>query len=241
MRFFYDPNISGEIHTLSEEESNHCARVLRLKIDDEIFVADGNGNLYRALIETIDHKHTTIHVVETIPEYNKLPYSLHIAVAPTKNMDRMEWFLEKATEIGISEITPIICKNSERKIIKTERLNRIAEAAMKQSYKAYHPIIHEAVKFSDFIKNDTSDQKFVAYCEDNVQRIYLANALTPKSSVTILIGPEGDFTHEEIDAALKQYIPVTLGSSRLRTETAALVACDIVSIVNQIASSQSKF
>ena len=234
MRFFYDNTISGEFHTLNEEESNHCARVLRLKAGDEIFIADGQGNLYRSLIETVDHKRTTVKVVETIAEYNKLPYRLHIAVAPTKNMDRLEWFLEKATEIGISEITPIICHNSERKVVKTERMNRIVEAAMKQSYKAYHPIVNEAVKFADFVKNDSSEQKFVAHCEDDGKRIYLADVVKPKTSVTVLIGPEGDFSHEEIEMALKTYMPVTLGVSRLRTETAALVACDIVSIVNQL-------
>lgn len=234
MRFFYDNTISGEFHTLNEEESNHSARVLRLKTGDEIFIADGQGNLHRSLIETIDHKRTTVHIVETISEYNKLPYRLHIAVAPTKNMDRLEWFLEKATEIGISEITPIICHNSERKVVKPDRMNRIVEAAMKQSYKAYHPIVNEAVKFADFVKNDNSEQKFVAHCEDDGKRIYLADVVKPKASVTVLIGPEGDFSHEEIEMALKTYTPVTLGTSRLRTETAALVACDIVSIKNQL-------
>lgn len=234
MRFFYDNTISGEFHTLNEEESNHCARVLRLKPGDEIFIADGLGNLHRTQIETIDHKRTSVRVVETLSEYNKLPYRLHIAVAPTKNMDRMEWFLEKATEIGISEITPIICHNSERKVIKIDRMNRIVEAAMKQSYKAYHPQVNDAVKFSDFVKNDNSEQKFVAHCEDDGKRIYLADVVKPQVSVTVLIGPEGDFSHEEIEMALQNYTPITLGSSRLRTETAALVACDIVSVVNQM-------
>lgn len=234
MRFFYDNTISGDFHTLSEEESNHCARVLRLKPGDEIFIADGQGNLFRTQIETVDHKHTSVRVVETIAEYNKLPYRLHIAIAPTKNMDRVEWFLEKATEIGISEITPIICKNSERKVIKTDRMNRIVEAAMKQSYKAYHPQINEAVKFTDFVESDNSEQKFVAHCEDDGKRIYLADVVKPQTSVTVLIGPEGDFSHDEIEMALQNYVPVTLGQSRLRTETAALVACDIVSIVNQM-------
>lgn len=234
MRFFYDNTISGDRHVLSEEESNHCARVLRLKVGDEIFIADGQGNLHRSEIETIDNKHTTIHVVETIAEYNKLPYRLHIAIAPTKNMDRMEWFLEKATEIGISEITPIICHNSERKVVKTDRMNRIVEAAMKQSYKAYHPQINEAVKFLDFVKNDCSEQKFIAHCENDGKRIYLADVVKPKTTVTVLIGPEGDFSHDEIELALQTYVPVTLGNSRLRTETAALVACDIVSIKNQM-------
>ena len=238
MRFFFDNTISGDHHILSEEESNHCARVLRLKIGDEIFIADGKGNLYRSQIENIDNKRTSVHIVETIAEYNKLPYHLHIAIAPTKNIDRMEWFLEKATEIGISEITPIICHYSERKVIKTDRMNRIVEAAMKQSYKAYHPTINDMVKFSDFVKNDCSEQKFIAHCEDNDTRKYLADIVRPKTSVTILIGPEGDFSHDEINLALRHYTPVTLGNSRLRTETAALVACDIVSIINQISICQ---
>ncbi len=234
MRFFYDNTISGDFHILSEEESKHCTKVLRLKSGDEIFITDGKGNIFRSQIETIDHKRTSLRVVEQISEYNKLPYRLHIAVAPTKNNDRIEWFLEKATEIGISEITPIICKNSERKTIKIDRMNRIVESAMKQSYKAYHPIINEAIKFSDFIKHDNSEQKFIAHCEEDGQRLYLANEVIPQRSVTILIGPEGDFSPDEISSALKNYIPVTLGNSRLRTETAALVACDIVSIINQL-------
>lgn len=236
MRFFYDNTISEGFHTftLSEEESNHCTRVLRLKQGDDIYIADGRGNLHHSQIITVDHKRTIVQIIETIKEYNKLPYYLHIAVAPTKNMERMEWFLEKATEIGIAEITPIICHNSERKVIKTDRMNRIVEAAMKQSYKAYHPVVNEAIKFSDFIKSDASDQKFIAHCEDNSNRTYLANIAKPKNSVTILIGPEGDFSHDEIEMTKGCYIPVSLGDSRLRTETAALVACDIISIINQL-------
>ena len=234
MRFFYDSTISGETHILNDEESKHCSRVLRLKVGDEIFIADGCGNLHRSKIELIDNKSTQVRVVEVIPEYNKLPYYLHIAIAPTKNIDRIEWFLEKATEIGISEITPVICKNSERKVVKTDRLNRIVESAMKQSYKAYHPKINEAVKFADFIKNNVSAQKFVAYCEEDGKRTYLADVVKPKTDVTVLIGPEGDFSPEEISMALKTFVPVRLGQSRLRTETAALVACDIVSVINQM-------
>ena len=236
MRFFYDNTISGDRHTLNEEESCHCARVLRLKSGDEIFITDGYGNLYRTRIDVVDNKRTSVCVVEKFAEYNKLPYRLHVAIAPTKNMDRLEWFLEKATEIGISEITPIICHYSERKVVKIDRLNRIVEAAMKQSYKAYHPVVNEAVKFSDFVKNDFSEQKFVAHCEDDSRRLYLADIVKPKTSVTVLIGPEGDFSHEEVELAMQNYVPVTLGNSRLRTETAAIVACDIVSIVNQMAN-----
>lgn len=235
MRLFYDENFTANDNILREEESYHCAKVLRLKEGNEIFITDGKGNLHKTSICYVDAKKTTVKVIKTYENYGKLPYDLHIAIAPTKNNDRTEWFVEKATEIGISEITPIICKNSERKIIKTDRLNKIAEAAMKQSYKAYHPQINEQIKFSDFIKNIKAEQTFVAHCEDDGERKYLANEIKKGSSVCILIGPEGDFSTEEIDSAKKAgFIPVTLGDSRLRTETAAVVACDIVSIVNQM-------
>lgn len=234
MRFFYDSTIAGNYHTLSEEESKHCSRVLRLKQGDEIFITNGQGTLFRSQIVNIDNKKTTVSVIETIHNYNQLDYRLHLAVAPTKNIDRIEWFLEKATEIGFTEFTPIICKNSERQVVKIDRLNRIVEAAMKQSYKTYHPIMNEATMFADFIKNDNSQQKFIAHCEENLQRLYLANQVQPKTSVTVLIGPEGDFTKQEINLALQQYTAITLGDSRLRTETAALVACNIISVINTI-------
>jgi 16S rRNA (uracil1498-N3)-methyltransferase len=234
MKLFYDPEISGDFHVLNEEESKHCTKVLRLGNGDEIFLTDGKGTLYKTEILEIHQKKTILKIVEIIPEYGKNPYSLHIAIAPTKNTDRLEWFVEKAIEIGIDEITPIICKNSERKFIKTDRLNRISEAAMKQSYKAYHPIINEQIDFAKFIKQNLNyDQKFIAHCEDESEKTYLGKILNKNSSAIVLIGPEGDFNTQEIELAKAAgFVPVSLGESRLRTETAGIVACGIVSVVN---------
>jgi 16S rRNA (uracil1498-N3)-methyltransferase len=236
MKLFYDPEISGDYHILNEEESKHCSKVLRLKNNDEVYITDGKGNLYKSVIAEITPKKTILKIVNTITEFEKRNYYLHIAIAPTKNNDRTEWFVEKATEIGIDEITPIICKNSERKTIKTDRLNRIAEAAMKQSLKAYHPRINEPVEFAMLLKQSGEyDQKFIAYCDEVSDKQYLGKIIKPKSSSIILIGPEGDFNKEEIEMAKSTgFSIVSLGKSRLRTETAGIVVCDIVSVVNQL-------
>ncbi|MBN2778250.1 MAG: 16S rRNA (uracil(1498)-N(3))-methyltransferase [Bacteroidales bacterium] len=236
MRLFYDPEISGDFHFLNEQESKHCSKVLRLGNGDEIYLTDGNGNLFRTEIIEIHQKKTVLKILETIPDYGKREYSIHIAIAPTKNSDRTEWFIEKSTEIGIDIITPIICKNSERKVIKSDRLNRVAESAMKQSYKSYHPVIDEQINFDKFIMQDFGEaQKFIAHCEEHNDKIYLGNLLKKEGSYLILIGPEGDFNADEIQMAKDAgFIPVSLGSSRLRTETAGVVACDIVSVINQL-------
>lgn len=236
MRLFYDPEISGDFHVLNEEESKHCTKVLRLGNGDEIYLTDGKGNMYKTEIMELHQKKTILKILETFPEYGKKSYSLQIAIAPTKNTDRLEWFIEKATEIGIDEISPVICKNSERKFIKPDRLNRIAEAAMKQSYKAYHPIINEQTDFVKFIKQSLNyEQKFIAHCEDEYEKIYLGKILKKNSSAIVLIGPEGDFNPQEIELAKAAgFIPVSLGESRLRTETAGVVACGIVSVINEI-------
>jgi len=234
MKLFYEPEIQGDFHVLNEEESKHCTKVLRLGNGDEIFLTDGKGYLYKTEILEIHQKKTILKIVETIPDYGKKPYSLHIAIAPTKNTDRLEWFVEKATEIGIDEITLLICKYSERKFTKTDRLNRIAEAAMKQSYKTYHPVINEQIDFAKFIKQNLNyDQKFIAHCEEAAEKIYLGKILNKNSSAIVLIGPEGDFNPQEITIAKAAgFVPISLGESRLRTETAGVVACGIVSVVN---------
>lgn len=236
MKLFYQPNISKYFNELTEEESYHCSRVLRLKNKDIIYVTDGKGNLFKTEIVEINSKRTIVEILEVEKDYGKLPYYIHIAIAPTKNIDRFEWFVEKSVEIGINEITPIICKNSERKIVKNDRLNRIAESAMKQSYKTYHPKINEQQRYSDFIKlENRCEQKFIAFCEDVDNKEYLGKVVSKKSNILILIGPEGDFTIEEIQFAINNnLIPVSLGRSRLRTETAGVIACDIVSVINQI-------
>lgn len=234
MHLFYDKDISGDFHVLGEEESRHCTKVLRLVIGDQVFLTDGFGNFYSTQIAETHQKKTILKINGCEKEYGKRSYRVHLAVAPTKMNERFEWFVEKATEIGVDEITPIICKNSERKFIKTDRLNRIAEAAMKQSYKAYHPVINEAVDFAKFIKQTSNyDQKFVAHSDDYSGEDFLGKAMQQQSSYLILIGPEGDFTKEELLLAkAADFVEIGLGNSRLRTETAAVVACNIVSTVN---------
>lgn len=234
MHLFYDKEISGDFHVLGEEESRHCSKVLRLVPGDQVFLTDGFGNLYTTFIAESHQKKTILKISNCAQEFGKRNYRIHLAVAPTKMNERFEWFIEKATEIGIDEISPIICKNSERKIIKTDRLNRIAEAAMKQSYKAYHPIINEAVDFAKFIKQSHNyNQKFIGHSEDYSGENFLGKAMKAKSSYLILIGPEGDFTKNELVLAKAAgFEEIGLGNSRLRTETAAVVACNIVSTVN---------
>lgn len=234
MHLFYDKDISGDFHVLGEEESRHCTKVLRLVPGDKVFLTDGLGNFYTTVIAESHQKKTILKITNCEKEFGKRNYRIHLAVAPTKMNERFEWFVEKATEIGIDEISPIICKNSERKIIKTDRLNRIAEAAMKQSYKAYHPIINEAIDFSKFIKQTHNySQNFIAHSTDYSGENYLGKAINMQSSYLILIGPEGDFTKDELVLAKSAgFVEIGLGNSRLRTETAAVVACNIISTVN---------
>ncbi|MDA9555249.1 16S rRNA (uracil(1498)-N(3))-methyltransferase [Pelobium sp.] len=233
MYLFYTPNISGEVHQLDEEESKHCIRVLRLKIGDQINLIDGSGGFYLAEI-TDDHpKKTTLKVISVVQEYGKRNHYLHIAVAPTKNIDRFEWFLEKATEIGIDEITPIICERSERKEVKIDRANKIVTSAVKQSLKAYHPKLNPQKSFKDFISKASADIKYIAHCENDV-KYPISKEFIPYQSYLVLIGPEGDFSPQEIEIALQNgFVPITLGTSRLRTETAALQACFEINYLNR--------
>lgn len=231
MTLFYAPNLTSEL-ILPEEESLHAVKVLRLKIGDPIIVVDGVGNYHKAIITDSHPKHCGFEIIETIHEYGKLPYNLHIAIAPTKNIERLEWFIEKATEIGISEITPIICRYSERKVVKEERLEKIIVSAAKQSVKAYFPILNPTCTFNEFLKEHTQGSRFIAHCYEQDKKL-LKNEVTNSKDLLIIIGPEGDFSLEEIQNAINQgFIPVSLGDSRLRTETAAVVACNTVSIMN---------
>ena len=235
MRLFYDPEIKIGVHELRQEEAHHCAKVLRLSVGSVISVTDGRGFLFRCQIIEVGQKKTILQVLEPEEGLGKRNYSLHVALCPTKSIDRTEWFIEKSTEIGIDEITPLISQNSERKLVKYERLNRVAEAAMKQSHKSYHPKINEQISFDKFI-NQKFDyyHKFIAHCEDDLNKKYLGHLLEKNKSVIVLIGPEGDFTPDEIKTAKQTgFIPVSLGNSRLRTETAGIVACDICSVINQ--------
>lgn len=235
MHLFYTPDItpSHPQYFLNEEESKHAVRVLRLEAGSPVQLIDGKGGLYTAEIKDAHPKRTILQITGVTTEYQKRNHYLHIAIAPTKNLDRLEWFLEKATEIGIDEISLIICQRSERKEAKTERLDKIITSAIKQSLKAYHPVLNEPIAFNKFLTQPFNGQKFIAHCEDR-HKTNLQAELQKHGRYLILIGPEGDFSPTEIDAALDNgYKAITLGESRLRTETAALEACFEVNFLNR--------
>ena len=236
MQLFYAPEIVPPYHTLTEEESKHCVRVLRLGVGDRLSLTDGVGTLYHCRI-TDDHpKRCTVEVVEQISDFEPLPYHLTMAVAPTKNNDRYEWFLEKATEVGVSRIIPLESAHSERRVFKGERSEKVITAAMKQSLKAYRPQLESLTSFSEVIRMPFEGRKLIAHCDKAVTtngKRYLASTLQRGESALILIGPEGDFSPEEVaEAAAAGFEEITLGTQRLRTETAAVVAVTMVSVVN---------
>jgi len=232
MALFYVPNLaSGNV--LPEEESQHAVKVLRLQVGSAIEVVDGIGGFYNARITNPHPKHCGFEITETKTEFGKRNYKLHIAIAPTKNIERLEWFIEKATEIGIDEITPIICRFSERKIVKEERLEKIIVSAAKQSVKAYFPKLNPLCTFEELMKSHNASQKFIAHCYEEDKKL-LQNEIVKSSDVLILIGPEGDFSKEEVQKAIALgFTPISLGESRLRTETAGIVACCTAAIANQ--------
>ncbi|MBF90926.1 MAG: 16S rRNA (uracil(1498)-N(3))-methyltransferase [Flavobacteriales bacterium] len=233
MQFFYTPDISDNTYTFSKEESRHCIKVLRKKVGDGIHLVDGKGNLYHTTLIDDDPKGCTVEVKQKEVDFNKRNYRIHMVVSPTKNNDRFEWFLEKVTELGVDEITPIICQNSERKVIKAERLNKILVAAMKQSLKAYLPQLNEAVSWKDFIEKKFNTERFIAHCGEG-SKTPLKQWLKPQQDVMILIGPEGDFSDTEVIEAMSSgFVPVSLGKSRLRTETAAVAACHTINLTNE--------
>lgn len=236
MQLFYAPEITLPRYTLSEEESKHCARVLRMRPGDELHITDGRGNMYRCKVVDDNAKRCVVEVVETIANYEPLSYGLTMAVAPTKNIDRYEWFLEKATEVGITEIYPIECAHSERRQIKAEREEKVITAAVKQSLKAYHPTLHPLTRFRDVVTMPFDGGKFIAHCNDAIgEREYLGRLIEKGGKNLILIGPEGDFSEEEINFALENgFKAITLGKERLRTETAALIATVITSTINKL-------
>ncbi|HWW42798.1 16S rRNA (uracil(1498)-N(3))-methyltransferase [Pedobacter sp.] len=234
MHVFYTPDINADQYTLNEEESRHCTKVLRLTLGDHVFLIDGKGGFYEAEIIRETKRNVSLHVLNVQQEYQKRNHHLHIAVAPTKNIDRIEWFLEKATEIGIDEITPIICERSERKVVKEDRLFKVITSAVKQSLQAYHPVLNAAVSLTDFVKQSHAGTKMVAHCVDGEPRQYISELIRPQEQYTILIGPEGDFSPNEIALTLENgFKPLTLGNTRLRTETAALAVCFEVNYLNR--------
>ncbi|MDR0953856.1 MAG: 16S rRNA (uracil(1498)-N(3))-methyltransferase [Rikenellaceae bacterium] len=234
MPLFYTPDIDGPSYTLSEEESRHCVRVLRLEAGAVIDLTDGRGTLYTGRIVSASPKGCRVEVTERVTDYGKRPYVLMMAVAPTKNNERLEWFLEKSTEIGIDRIVPLLCDRSERRVYKTERGNKVIESAMKQSLSAYHPQLDEITPFVEVVRQPFEGDKFIAHCAESAEKILLRDGVRRGVHALILIGPEGDFSPEEIQLAREHgFREVSLGSSRLRTETAALVACHTVALINE--------
>jgi len=234
MHIFYTPDIIHNTYTLNEEESKHCVRVLRLPIGSLVNLVDGNGGFYTAEIISDNPKKVSLSIIKVEREFHKRNHYLHIAVAPTKNIDRIEWFLEKATELGIDEITPIISDRSERRIVKEDRLNKVITSAVKQSIKAYHPKLNEAISYDAFLKLPFEGDKLIAHCIDHEDKKYISELVAPHQKYLILIGPEGDFTPEEVNLALnKGFKPLTFGDNRLRTETAALSVCFEINYLNR--------
>ena len=231
VRYFYTPDIDTS-HELPEEEAAHALRVLRMNQGDEMVLIDGRGNYYSAVVSAASGKRCQFKILECMPQPRQWVGHLHLAMAPTKNMDRTEWFAEKATEIGFDELSFLNCRWSERKVIKTERIDKILISAMKQSHKSEKPVLHEMVDFKKFITHDLKGQKFIAHCHsDNLPE--LRNVIIPNEDVTVLIGPEGDFSEEEVALAEAHgFKSISLGKSRLRTETAALVAVHIMHLFN---------
>lgn len=235
MQLFFNSNINTETKqfTFDKTESRHIVRVLRKKEGDTVFITNGNGNLFTSEVIIANDKKCLVQIVNYESQEKPWNYYLHIAIAPTKLNDRFEWFLEKATEIGIDEITPIICDHSERKVLKTDRMEKIIHSAAKQSLKYHFPKFNEPTTFKEFLNTSFEGQLCIAHCEETDKKS-LKKELKPTQKTTILIGPEGDFSTKEIEQSLvHNFIPVSLGKSRLRTETAGVVAVHSVAFINE--------
>jgi len=233
MHLFYTPDLQSDTYHLSQEESKHCVRVLRLVEGDTLNLVDGKGLFCEAVITSANPKACELKIVDKKSHFGKREFRLTMAVSPTKNIDRYEWFLEKATEIGIDAIIPLIGRYSERKEIKSERLEKVMISAIKQSIKAYLPQLQQTQSFKTVVKTPFLGQKFIAHCSEG-EKVLLRDAVVKGKDVLILVGPEGDFSTEEVESAIIEgFIPVSLGEARLRTETAALVACHTVNLINQ--------
>lgn len=233
---FYAPNITSTM-TLPETESGHCCRVLRMKEGNEIHVVDGKGVSYVCRILDANVKATRLEIISKIVERKHWNNSITLVIAPTKNIDRIEWLIEKAVEIGIDRIIFIKCEHSERKDVKLERIEKIALSAMKQSMKATMPEILPMMKFNEFIKNVPTGQKFMGYCSPDFPKKLLFNEYQPTEDITILIGPEGDFSPAEVKMAISAgFVPSTFGNTRLRTETAAIYALSGIQTLNSLSN-----
>lgn len=234
MQVFYAPGITGDTHVLDETESRHVVKVLRMKPGMNVKLIDGKGNLYEGDIADDNPRRCMIRITGVTKDFEKRDYRLHIAISPLKNADRLEWFVEKSVEIGVDEITPLICNHTEKQSVKPARLNNIIISAMKQSLKASGTRLNEPAAFIDFVSAGNSGNKLIAHCNSSFVRRRIADVCEMKEDVLVLIGPEGDFTEEEISRAQeKGFTGVHLGNSRLRTETAGIAACHSVYFINQ--------
>ena len=240
MYLFYCPDIEVK-QALGEEESAHCVRVLRYTAGDEILITDGRGTTYTARITNPHPKHCEFEIISSEKQAPHHAFHLHIAIAPTKNIERLEWAIEKCVEIGVDEITPLLCRFSERKQLRTDRLEKIILSAAKQSLTPYLPVLHELTPYDEFIKGQRTmdngqwihQQKFIAHCYKEDKRL-LKDEIERGRDVLVMIGPEGDFSEQEVaDALGLGFVPVSLGSSRLRTETAGVVACHTAVLLNE--------
>ena len=234
MQIFYAPDITGNDFTLDEKESGHCIRVLRMKRGTPVRVIDGKGNLYEAVIVNPDPRKCSLSITGVTREFEKRNYRLHIAISPLKNYERFEWFIEKSVEIGIDEITPLICSNTEKPGIKRERINNLIISAMKQSLKASLTILNEPCTFHDFIRNTHFGTRMIAHCNSEFPKKKIGEVYSKGNDALLLIGPEGDFSGDEIKAAGEHgFHAVHLGKSRLRSETAGIAACYSIYYINQ--------
>lgn len=236
-RYFYVPNAT-EHNELSTDEAIHAIRVLRLKIGDDIFLIDGKGNFYEAVVTLANSKHCLYKITQTLVQNKTWKGHIHLAIAPTKDISRIEWLVEKATEIGFDEISFLNCQFSERKNLRIDRIERIVISAMKQSRKAWKPIVNNMLSFEDFMQKEVTGQKFICHCYNEIEKTDFfsnINNLGLFEDITVLIGPEGDFSINEVHQALQQqYKSTTLGNSRLRTETAGLAAVLMANLANRI-------
>lgn len=232
MQIFYSSDVSDGKALFSREESAHCVRVLRMRQGDNLSFTDGLGNMYEGRIDDDDPTAMTA-AVTSVKHGKNRRYRLHIAISPVKNDDRLEWFTEKVVETGVDEITPLMCRRTEKKRVRKDRLEGIILSAMKQSLKSHLPQLHEPAGFIEFISGAHAGKRLIACCDPDIDRTLITDAFNPGEEVVIMIGPEGDFTPEEVSLAVENgFIPVHMGPSRLRTETAGIVACCSVYLSN---------
>lgn len=235
MRYFYTPDVTKGSYVLPKEESKHCVKVLRMSEGDQMVLLDGKGGKYVVEISLASPKSCVVTVLDFEQENADFPYNLTIAFAPTKNIARVEWASEKITEIGISRVAPLLCEHSERKVIKQDRLSKVVVSAMKQSRKLFYPQVDELISFSSFVESCSSGDRYIAHCYDSVDKMPLKSFSFNDRDVTILVGPEGDFSEKEVEFAKSRgFKEISLGNSRLRTETAVVAAVHTVNLLADI-------